>query len=78
MFYSTQYSILPCGFIPGEEPLLIRLLAVWWFVLRCHDSIHSETVVGGEGDGVEREVNTLTAAETIAIVAPVRGGRGGG
>ena len=33
--------------------------------------------MGGEGDGVEREVNTLTAAETIAIVAPVRGGRGG-
>ena len=75
-YTSVMHSKLPCGFVPGEEAFLIGLLAVWWLILRCHDGIHGEAVVGGEGDGVEREVNTLTAAETITIVAPARGERG--
>ena len=73
-----MHIILPCGFIPGEEAFLIRLLAVWWLIVRCHDSIHGEAVVGGEGDVVELEVSILTAAETITIIAPVRGKRGWG
>ena len=77
-YTTVMHSILPCGFVPGEEAFLIGLLAVWRLILRCHDGIHGEAVVGGEGDGVEREVNTLTAAETITIVAPARGERGRG
>ena len=66
---------LPCGFFSGEEGLVLRPLAVGWFILCCHDSVHSESVVGGERDRMKGEVNT--AAETIAIVAPVEreGGR---
>ena len=41
-----------------------------WFILCCHDSIHGESVVRRHGERVKGEVNTLTAAETIAIIAP--------
>ena len=71
------YTKVPCGFFSGEECLVLRPLAVGWFILCCHDSVHGESVVGGERDRMKGEVKTLTAAETIAIVAPVEreGGR---